>query len=41
MGEVQLGRQLAAADVDDLVAFLRSLTGPLPDQFVQAPVLTP
>ncbi|HZE75596.1 MAG TPA: cytochrome c peroxidase [Gemmatimonadales bacterium] len=41
MGEVQLGRQLAAADVDDLAAFLRSLTGPLPDQFVQAPVLTP
>jgi len=41
MGEVQLGRQLAATDVDDLVAFLRSLTGRLPEQFGEAPVLTP
>jgi cytochrome c peroxidase len=41
MGEVQLGRELIPADVDDLVAFLRSLTGPMPEQFAQAPVLTP
>jgi cytochrome c peroxidase len=41
MSHVQLGRQLTPADVDDLVAFLRSLTGRLPEQFAEAPVLTP
>jgi cytochrome c peroxidase len=41
MGEVQLGRELTPADVDDLVAFLRSLTGTLPERFAQAPVLNP
>lgn len=33
MGEVQLGRRLPDADVLDIVAFLTSLTGPLPKHY--------
>jgi len=33
MGEVQLGRQLADRDVADIVAFLGSLTGPIPAHY--------
>lgn len=33
MGEVQLGRQLAEADVADIVAFFGSLTGPIPAHY--------
>jgi cytochrome c peroxidase len=33
MAEVQLGRQLAERDVEDIVAFLGSLTGPIPDHY--------
>lgn len=39
MAKVQLGRTLTDAEVDDLVAFLESLTGKLPKNFVAAPVL--
>ncbi len=39
MAKVQLGRTLSDAQVDGLVAFLGSLTGPLPDGFATAPVL--
>jgi cytochrome c peroxidase len=39
MGEVQLGRELTTQDIGDVVAFLQSLTGALPIQFAQAPVL--
>ncbi len=39
MGQVQLGRDLSAQDVEHIVAFLESLTGPLPEQFDRAPVL--
>jgi hypothetical protein len=31
MGQVQLGRDLTDAQVNDIVAFLRSLTGTLPE----------
>jgi cytochrome c peroxidase len=33
MAEVQLGRQLADADVADIVAFLGSLTGSIPKHY--------
>ena len=40
MARVQLGIQLSDPDVADIVAFLDSLTGPLPPQFAP-PVLPP
>ncbi len=39
MATVQLGKTLNDEDVNALVAFLQSLTGKLPDEFVDAPVL--
>jgi cytochrome c peroxidase len=41
MGRVQLGRQLTDAQVEDIAAFLASLTGKLPESFAIAPVLPP
>ncbi|WP_245474177.1 cytochrome-c peroxidase [Bradyrhizobium zhanjiangense] len=41
MAKVQLGKDLAEQDVADIVAFLGSLTGELPDHFRNAPVLPP
>ena len=39
MARLQLGRDLADADVSDLVAFLESLTGEVPAQFAAVPSL--
>jgi cytochrome c peroxidase len=39
MAKLQLGRDLSDADVSDIVAFLESLTGEQPAQFVNVPVL--
>lgn len=39
MADVQLGKRLDAEDVTELVAFLNSLTGPLPESFATAPEL--
>jgi cytochrome c peroxidase len=39
MGKLQLGRDLTDADVADIVAFLGSLTGEVPEQFASAPSL--
>ncbi len=39
MGKLQLGRDLDAADIDDIVAFLDALTGEVPANFSSAPVL--
>ena len=39
MAKVQLGKDLAERDIADIVAFLGSLTGQLPDEFRNAPVL--
>jgi cytochrome c peroxidase len=39
MAKVQLGRTLTEPQVEQLVAFLDSLTGRLPDDFVRAPIL--
>jgi cytochrome c peroxidase len=39
MARLQLGSHLDDKDVDDIVAFLGSLTGPLPSEFATAPVL--
>ena len=39
MGRLQLGRELADADVSDIVAFLESLTGEVPAQFATPPLL--
>ena len=39
MAKLQLGRDLSAADVSDIVAFLETLTGEVPAQFANAPVL--
>jgi len=39
MGRLQLGRDLGSADVSDIVAFLESLTGEVPAQFANAPIL--
>src|SRR5258708_3788690 len=39
MAKVQLGRALSDQDTADIVAFLGSLTGKLPQRFVDAPIL--
>jgi cytochrome c peroxidase len=39
MARIQLGRTLTDADVTDIIAFLQALTGPLPIDFVTAPLL--
>jgi cytochrome c peroxidase len=39
MAKVQLGKTLSDQDVSDMVAFLDSLTGKLPDNFADTPVL--
>lgn len=39
MGKHQLGKNLTEAEVDDVVAFLKSLTGELPQQYLSAPEL--
>jgi cytochrome c peroxidase len=39
MAKVQLGKTLSDQDVNDIVTFLHSLTGKLPDAFASAPVL--
>ena len=41
MAKLQLGKTLSDRDVNDIVAFLDSLTGRLPKDFDQAPVLPP
>jgi cytochrome c peroxidase len=41
MARVQLGLKLSDPEVDDIVAFLESLTGDLPPEFATAPVLPP
>ena len=41
MGKVQLGKKLTDQEVNDLMAFLNSLTGELPRDFATEPVLPP
>src|SRR5262245_19198443 len=41
MGRVQLGLVLPDAEVAEIMAFLRMLTGPLPENFATAPTLPP
>jgi cytochrome c peroxidase len=39
MGKLQLGRDLSTSDVSDIIAFLQSLTGEVPQQFSEVPNL--
>ncbi len=39
MAKLQLGRDLSERDVSDIVAFLETLTGEVPESFANAPVL--
>jgi cytochrome c peroxidase len=39
MAKVQLARDLSAGQVEDIMAFLRSLTGKMPESIMKAPVL--
>ena len=41
MGRYQLARTFSAREVQDVVAFLESLTGELPTELVAPPVLPP
>jgi cytochrome c peroxidase len=41
MARVQLGAKLSEQEVNDIVSFLRSLTGELPSEFGTAPILPP
>jgi cytochrome c peroxidase len=41
MAKVQLGKTLSDQDANDIVAFLQSLTGRLPEEFSNAPTLPP
>jgi hypothetical protein len=35
MGEDQLNKSLTDSDIDDMIAFLKTLTGDIPDHFKQ------
>jgi cytochrome c peroxidase len=39
MGKIQLGKDLSKKQVDDIVAFLDSLTGKIPDDVMSVPIL--
>ena len=39
MGEYQTGQKLSAAQVQQIVAFLRALTGPIPTNYIQPPTV--
>ena len=39
MGKVQLGKDLAQSQMEDIVAFLKSLTGEIPKDAIQVPLL--
>ena len=39
MGKLQLGRDLGKQDIADIVAFLETLTGASPENFIQVPEL--
>ncbi len=39
MGKVQLGRELSKEDIEGITAFLRSLTGKIPDDALKVPLL--
>jgi cytochrome c peroxidase len=41
MGKVQLGKEFTKEQINDLIAFLNSLTGELPKDFAAEPVLSP
>jgi len=41
MARVQLGLKLSEQEVDDIISFLKSLTGELPSEFATAPILPP
>ena len=41
MAKLQLGRDVSADDIADIVAFLGSLTGEVPAEFAAAPSLPP
>ncbi len=41
MAKVQLGKTLSDQDANDVVTFLQSLTGKLPEEFANAPTLPP
>ena len=41
MAKLQLGRDLGADDIADIVAFLESLSGEAPPQFANVPDLPP
>ena len=41
MAKLQLGRDLTADEINDIVAFLESLTGEVPEQFASVPGLPP
>lgn len=41
MGQVQLGKKLDSKDIEEIVAFLNSLTGTLPKNFSTVPTLPP
>jgi cytochrome c peroxidase len=39
MGKHQLGLDLSAEEVTSIVAWLKSLSGPLPSEYIKAPAL--
>jgi cytochrome c peroxidase len=41
MARVQLGLKLGDPEINDIVEFLKSLTGDQPAEFINAPVLPP
>jgi len=41
MGKIQLGRDLTQPQVDDILSFLKSLTGKIPEDVLEVPILPP
>jgi cytochrome c peroxidase len=41
MGKIQLGKALLGQEVEEIVLFLKCLTGPIPEDALKVPVLPP
>ncbi len=41
MARYELGRELSPADVSDIIAWLKTLTGEIPEDYIRPPKLPP
>jgi len=41
MGKVQLGKDLTKEQINDIINFLKTLTGEIPEEAIKPPILPP